>query len=127
MKDEEFGVYAPSCGYFPKVNSEPLLFWDEFIPGNFYYATTDQIKDAMYHFNRNFSLRGSARYSEFLEFMNITPTERSKEYGWNAWMMAEEGWASWIDFCIFKKEDEDWYRITYSYPPVSAKEMEEYE
>ena len=126
MKDSDWCVWAPSCGPFPKTeNAKPLLFWDAFIPGNFYYATTDRIKDAMYHINRNFALRGMVLYSEFLEFIKVEPTEESTKYGWSAYEMTQGGLAPWIDFCITKKDDEDWYRIEYAYGPTSIYEWEE--
>lgn len=126
--DKDFAVWPQEGIPFPKAkDAKPLLFWDEFIPGNFYYATTDRIKDAMYHLNRNFTIRGYALYSEFLEFLNIEPTEDSTRYGWSAYKMACEGWYPWIDFYIWQKEGEDWYRIDYKYEPLPVSELEEYD
>lgn len=112
---------------FPKdANAKKVLFWDEFVPGNFFYATFDDVKDAMYHINRNLQLNGTVLYSEFLEFLNVTPTERSKDYGWNLYLLSADCGSNWIDFYLAEDGRGDWYRIEYMWWPTKVSEWEDY-
>ena len=111
---------------FPQDHSaKKVLFWDKYVPGNFFYATFEQVKDAMYHINRNMQLKGAVLYSEFLEFLDVIPTEKSKDIGWDLYRMEVDCESPWIEFYIIKDKKGAWYRIEYMWAPTNVMDWED--
>lgn len=79
------------------ASDDAVLFFDEY-SNRYFWSTLQDVKDAEYHFNRNFALRTYAELNEFYEFLGLEPTAFGAENGWS--MEAGEQWYgySWVDF-----------------------------
>lgn len=71
----------------------------------YFKTTVDRVKEAMYHLNRNFQLRGWCLLSELWEFIGITTDEYSDTHGWSYQQMAEWGYVPWIDYSLYEDRD----------------------
>lgn len=84
-------------------NADVLLFFDEY-SNRYFWRTMDDVKNAQYHLNRNFVLRGYADLNEFYSFLGLEPTAYGAEVGWSM----EAGGAfygyTWVDFYIDRHE-----------------------
>lgn len=89
-----------------RKTDDTLLFYDEY-SNRYFWKTMDEVKDAEYHFNRNFVLRGYAELNEFYEFLELEPTAYGATVGWSM----EAGGAfygyTWVDFYHEYHESED--------------------
>lgn len=101
-------------------NSENDLFYDEY-RGEFFESTLDYVREAMYHVNRNFILRGYTTLNEVYDFLNLSHTEQGDILGWSA----DYGWCyygySWIDYYCERRESRDgteYYAIIFPFPPT---------
>lgn len=101
-------------------NSENDLFYDEY-RGEFFESTLDTIREAMYHVNRNFILRGYTTLNEVYDFLNLSHTEQGDILGWSA----DYGWCyygySWIDYYCERRESRDgteYYAMIFPFPPT---------
>lgn len=82
--------------------SKPVLFYDEF--GKRYFeAPIEQVMQAEYHLNRNYTMRGFALLNEFYEFLGLDQTDYGGEVGW---VIEDEG-SFWVDFNHRKVEMDD--------------------
>lgn len=96
------------------------LFYDEY-RGEFFESTLDNVREAMYHVNRNFILRGYITLNEVYDFLNLSHTEQGDVLGWSA----DYGWCyygySWIDYYCDRREFRDgveYYAIVFPFPPT---------
>lgn len=101
-------------------NSENDLFYDEY-RGEFFESTLDYVREAMYHVNRNFILRGYTTLNEVYDFLNLSHTEQGDILGWSA----DYGWCyygySWIDYYCERRESRDgteYYAIIFPFQPT---------
>lgn len=101
-------------------NSENDLFYDEY-RGEFFESTLDTVREAMYHVNRNFILRGYTTLNEVYDFLNLPHTEQGDILGWSA----DYGWCyygySWIDYYCERRESRDgteYYAMIFPFPPT---------
>lgn len=101
-------------------NSENDLFYDEY-RGEFFESTLDNVREAMYHVNRNFILRGYTSLNEVYDFLNLSHTDQGDVLGWSA----DYGWCyygySWIDYYCDRRESRDgteYYAIVFPFPPT---------
>jgi hypothetical protein len=101
-------------------NSENDLFYDEY-RCEFFESTLDYVREAMYHVNRNFILRGYTTLNEVYDFLNLSHTEQGDILGWSA----DYGWCyygySWIDYYCERRESRDeteYYAIIFPFPPT---------
>lgn len=96
-------------------DGEPKLFYDEH--SNRYFETTiEQVIQAEYHANRNFTLRGYVYLNEFYEFLGLELTEYGDVMGW----AINDDEIYWIDFNHRKVVMDDGlevYIIEAIYPP----------
>lgn len=78
-------------------SNDVLLFFDEY-SNRYFWKTMVEVRDAEYHLNRNFALRGYAELNEFYEFLGLEPTAYGAEVGWS--MEAGGAWYGydWVDF-----------------------------
>ena len=100
--------------------SENDLFYDEY-RGEFFESTLDNVREAMYHVNRNFILRGYSTLNEVYDFLNLSHTEQGDILGWST----DYGWCyygySWIDYYCERRESRDgteYYAIIFPFPPT---------
>lgn len=101
-------------------NSENDLFYDEY-RDEFFESSLDTVREAMYHVNRNFILRGYMALNEVYDFLNLSHTEQGNILGWSA----DYGWCyygySWIDYYCERRESRDgteYYAIIFPFPPT---------
>lgn len=76
----------------PDGDGEIKTFYDHF-GDRFFQCTMEQVLQAEYHLNRNFSLRGEASVNEFNSFLGIAPTDDGDMLNWSM----DDGF-TWIDF-----------------------------
>lgn len=99
MKDKrEEGVVAYAPGLNPgNLDGEKCLFYDEY--GERYFeASMNEVLNAEYHLNRNFTLRGCASVNEFYSFLGLENAVFGDAVGWSAVEFIEGGLMPWIDF-----------------------------
>ena len=76
----------------PDDDGEIKTFYDQF-GDRFFQCTMEQVLQAEYHINRNFSLSGEASVNEFNLFLGLAPTDDGDMLNWSM----EDGF-TWIDF-----------------------------
>ena len=74
-------------------DGEPKLFYDEH-SNRYFEATIEQVMQAEYHLNRNYTLRGYVYLNEFYEFLGIGTTDYGSVQGW----AINDDEIYWIDF-----------------------------
>ena len=96
------------------------LFYDEY-RGEFFESTLDNVREAMYHVNRNFILRGYTTLNEVYDFLNLSHTDQGDVLGWST----DYGWCyygySWIDYYCERRESRDgteYYAMIFPFPPT---------
>lgn len=101
-------------------NSENDLFYDAY-RDEFFESSLDLVREAMYHVNRNFILRGYTTLNEVYDFLNLSHTEQGDVLGWSA----DYGWCyygySWIDYYCERRESRDgteYYALCFPFPPT---------
>ena len=95
-RDEDIAVYTPGCRGV-SLSGEKVLFFESF-RGKYFEATMNEVLNAEYHLNRNFTLRGCANLNEFYEFLGLEKTDFGDALGWSASELMEGGLMPWIDF-----------------------------
>lgn len=111
-------------GIKPKVEPEfedTVLFFDEY-RNEFFESTLEHVKDAEYHFNRNFALRDYAELNELYEFIGLPPTELGSVLGWSTYAGQATYGYQWIDFNHVKDVLDDgteYYRLEMPFPPTA--------
>ena len=78
-------------------NSDVLLFFDEW-SNRYFWRTMEEVREAEYHFNRNFVLREYADLNEFYAFLGLDPTAFGAEVGWSMGAGAAFYGYDWVDF-----------------------------
>ena len=73
--------------------SNPITFYEP-ISDRYFEATMEQVLDAEYHLNRNYSLGKEVTLNDFYGFLGIPEIETGDMLGWN--FMDESMY--WIDF-----------------------------
>lgn len=123
--DKEFyQPHVPGEELLPLDEGEKYLFYDEYKHG-YFEATMEDVLNAEYHLNRNFTLRGSASINEFYTFMGLAPTDFGDAIGWGCGRLLEEYEFPWIDISIRRVEMDDGlecYFIEYPIPPSATFE-----
>ena len=111
-----------------KPNDEnKLVFYEEYY-GDFFEASEADIYYAIYHFNRNFQLRGYATVAEWHRFMDLPVQDSEEAIGWCDEDFYEDGLTPWIDFFFDKKTLDDGmtYYVIYPQFAPSAEFMKDY-
>lgn len=97
-----------------------VLFYDE-ISGEFFESTLLKVRDAEYHFNRNYALAGMACINELMDWFDLPHVEHGDDFGWS-WDLSTDWGYSFIDFeheLVTPKEGVEYYRIGTPFPPCS--------
>lgn len=90
----------------PVVTDGKTLFYDE-ISKSFFESTMFDVTDAVYHFNRNFVLRGYASLNELYEFLNLPRQPYGNSLGWSIDIGECFYGYSWIDFSYLLRTRDD--------------------
>ena len=80
------------------VSDESVRFFDQY-SNRYFWSTMEDVRNAEYHLNRNFALRGYSELNEFYEFLGLEPTPYGAEVGWSLEAGAQWYGYTWIDFC----------------------------
>lgn len=102
-------------------DGRPILFYDAFSK-RYFEKTIDQVLNAEYHINRNFTLRCGSTVNEFYEFLGLSPIDGGDSL---IWMPCD--YYLWIDFNHRKVELEDGmhcYIIEMIYEPMLEEEFD---
>ena len=87
-------TFASTCDlYLEESCGEPVLFYDEHSQ-RYFESTIEQVLNAEYHFNRNYTLRGSACLNELYEFLGLEGTDYGSVLGW----AVNDDEIYWVDF-----------------------------
>lgn len=95
-KCEELGAHAPGYASLD-ISGERRLFYEEY-RGKYFETTIENVQNAEYHLNRNFTMRGDTNLNEFYSFLGLETTKEGEILGWDITRMVEEYDAYWIDF-----------------------------
>lgn len=76
---------------------DKLLFYDEY-SRQYFNATMEEVLNAEYILNRDFSYHGYAVLNEFYDLLKLPRTEYGDILGWNSYVVHEYQWYSWIEF-----------------------------
>ena len=77
---------------------DECLFYD-MISGRYFTSTMLDVRDAEYHFNRNFILRGGiASLNELYDFLGLDHVEEGDMAGWELSDLADFYGYEWVDF-----------------------------
>ena len=90
-----------------KPNDENMRVFYEETYGDFFEASEADVYYALYHFNRNFQLRGYADVAELHEFLGLPVKDSDEVIGWNMDDYYESGLIPWIDFQFIEKTLDD--------------------
>ncbi len=93
-------------GQYIKEFEDKQLFYDEF-SGRYFESTIEEVKDAEYHFNRNFALIGYADLNEFYTFLGIEEVEYGFYMGWSQYVGEAYYGYKWVDFTRHMIDMED--------------------
>lgn len=84
--------------HVPNPIGDACLFYD-MISGRYFTSTMLAVRDAEYHFNRNFILRGGqATLNELYDFLGLDHIEGGDIAGWDICETGEFYGYEWIDF-----------------------------
>ena len=106
------------------VNLEEPLYDDEALfyesySGRYFTSKMKDVREAEYHINRNFALRGYVTFNELCEFYGIDKVDGGDEIGWSIDGYDFYGYA-WVDFTHDKINTDDGlecYMISYPFWP----------
>lgn len=104
----------------PSVYGDKLLFFEE-ISQEFFEATMLDIRNAEYHFNRNYALAGYATINELMDWFELPHLQYGDDFGWS-WDLSYDYGYSFIDFehdLITPKEGVEYYKIRLPFPPCN--------
>lgn len=79
-----------------RPEGEEILFYDE-LSERYFNSTMEAVKDAEYHFNRNYILRGYAELNELYDFLGLEKMSFGDQLGWSTWAEGTYGY-KWVDF-----------------------------
>lgn len=120
----------------PKPNpvGDACTFYD-MISGRYFTSTMLEVRDAEYHFNRNFILRGGqAVLNELYDFLGLDHIEGGDIAGWDVCAIGEFYGYEWIDFDHEKVtltgddgNEFECYILSCPFPPCYLNKKEEFD
>lgn len=98
MADEQYISAGGYSLYDPDRDdaSEKVLFYDSYSK-RYFQSTVPAVLNAIYHLNRNLTLRGNASVNEFYGFLGIDPVDESENAVWDMEELVTGG-IMWLDF-----------------------------
>ena len=120
--DPDWGISPPLPTSIEGDSGKQIFY--EVYSERFFESTVEQVNHAMYHFNRNFVMRGYAFLNEWYEMLGIEPTDEGEVEGWcDAVFLEDYGMAPWIDFGtdIHENDDGTYFYILYTDIEPSVK------
>ena len=120
--------------HIPNPVGDACLFYD-MISGRYFTSTMLAVRDAEYHFNRNFVLRGGqAVLNELYDFLGLDHIEGGDIAGWDVCEIGEFYGYEWIDFDHEKVRitgddgnEFECYILSCSFPPCYLDMKEEFD
>ncbi|MCD8372122.1 MAG: DUF6353 family protein [Clostridia bacterium] len=107
-----------------KIPEGKDIFYDTYSK-RYFVSKMEDVLYAIYHFNRNFQLRGIASINEFYDFLCIEKIKSGNLVGYNWHELAEEGIIPWIDIYTEKAVNCDgtkFYVLSYMFDPIADYE-----
>lgn len=105
---------------------EKVIFYDP-ISDRAFERSWYEVKDAMYHFNRNFILRGYGYLNEFYDFLGLDRIDDGDIFGYYQDWFYDGGLLPWIDI-YFEEETlngKTYNNLVYTWPAVDLSSLEE--
>lgn len=103
-----------------KIQENKVLFYDQ-LSQRYFQSTMLEVVSAVYHYNRNFQLRGEACVNEFYDFLGIDRLKWGDTLGFNANQMLEDGLTPWIDIITQRAvncDGTEYYIISFEWDPI---------
>jgi len=105
------------------ISDDKILFYEPYY-GEFFESTKEEVREAEYHLNRNFILRGYASLREFYEFLGLDTTEADEALGWSCDAGCEFYGYQWIDFeheltAVDDDPELECFIIHFPFPPTA--------
>ena len=93
---------------YEKIDTDEhkVLFYDEY-SSKYFESTMEDVLRAEYILNRDLSYHGYATLNEFYDLLKLPNTDFGDILGWNAGMVYEMQWYSWVEFNHRRVELED--------------------
>lgn len=113
---EVFDGYTTDIWHDETYPDGDCIFYES-LTEQFFKTSWAKVIDALYKFNRNFTLGGERSVAELFEFLNI-PYDKKKweEYGWNVSDFYEDGFElAWVDMYTSTKLLDDGTSYNYMY------------
>lgn len=104
--DENWNI-TPALPYKIEDYDDHSVFYDRYSE-RFFVSSVEKVQQAIYHLNRNFTLRGWALLNEYYHMLGLDDIPKGEVEGWSdAIFMEEYGMVPWIDIYTTVKEHED--------------------
>ena len=87
----------------------------------YFKAEYSFVIESIYHFNRNFILRGESEINELFSILGIKEKDELWGLGWNCYAAGEYGY-QWIDVFVRRHADEKFYTLEYPFEPHALEE-----
>ena len=102
------------------LQDDEQLFFDEFSM-RYFVSTREDVRNAEYKFNRNFTLRGYATLNELYEMLEIPQVDYGNDVGWSMEAGQVYYGYSWVDFeheKVIMNDGLECYIITMPFEPT---------
>lgn len=103
-----------------KISENKTLFYDAYSK-RYFESTMEEVYAAIYHFNRNFQLRGAAPMNELYDFLGIDRIESGDYIGYNCEQWYEDGLTPWIDISVIRAmscDEKEFHIIQLEWVPI---------
>ena len=97
-----------------------MLFYEE-TSQRYFTSTMEDVAFAIYHYNRNFQIRGVVSLNEFYKFLGMDETPEGEFMGFHCWQMIEDGLTPWIDIHTKRAvncDGQEYYIISFDWNPI---------
>ena len=79
------------------VDDGKLLYYD-FYSGQYFQATSYEVKLAEYELNRQLMMSDCVYLNEWYQLLDLEPLEHGLDFGWSTCANMDAYWQTWIDF-----------------------------
>lgn len=115
----------PELPYDSTLESERILFCDLY-SGEFFMSTIPVVQQAMYHLNRNISLKFYEMVDEWFDFLGIDPGVKNSNLGWSQEYLIDVQNSIWLDFYVqylTTGDGEPYIAIAFQVDPIPFEDM----